>query len=690
MQRLCSLHIICCVACLLLLQIFYEKVDSLAAALCDTDKVFPCPTLRSNLSAPFWGELECAASNSFVISNCSGGQPSWEGFDKAAQYDDGDGNHLGAPELIGLYKAGYTTYINLTWTLNETVNGRQCAGPIPFEDVDSFLPDVINLTSFANGSFQFSSNNAIFLFGCDVINLSDSDTLSVESDTCREYKQQCGNDMLCAELKPFQELALHKTLQNLSCSHFKFLTTVQTSKPVSDWSNAVIQLIYGDIKCQACLDSEGQCYFNKVTRSFEQCICGVNSLSDTDCFNIGKGCTAFACNIGAQIGLAVGVTSAAFIVLALCCLLKPKPLDTFPKFVQTRPKPSHPTLSLDLEKLTERPVEISYSSIVSATSNFNNVLGEGGFGVVYCGLLTGVPIAVKVVAEVTSEHRKKHFVNEVATIGRIHHVHVVRLLGFCMEQHHRILVYEYVNNGSLDNWLFKHRDNPEQLLSWTQRYNIAVGIAKGLGYLHEECRHRIVHCDIKPQNILLDENFCPKIADFGLAKLMARDESAVATIARGTPGYIAPEFWMGGEGQISTKFDVYSFGMVLLELISGRRNFENGSCFPKEAFEAAIKGNIQFIIDVIMGVTMPAKDKPAILIAEEWQHLRRALFVALWCIQDHPMSRPHMSEVVLYLEGKIAVDEHPPRPAIASILLSLSCQQWSHQCNDNITPISGC
>ncbi|MCO5558760.1 hypothetical protein L7F22_012346 [Adiantum nelumboides] len=498
MQRLCSLHIICCVACLLLLQIFSEKIDSLAAALCDTDKVFPCPTLRSNLSAPFWGELECAASNSFVISNCSGGQPSWEGFDKAAQYDDGDGNHLGAPELIGLYKAGYTTYINLTWTLNETVNGRQCAGPIPFEDVDSFLPDVINLTSFANGSFQFSSNNAIFLFGCDVINLSDSDTLSVESDTCREYKQQCDIAMPCVQLKPFHELALHKTLQNLSCSHFKFLTTQQTSIPVSNWSNAAIQLIYGDIKCQACLESEGQCYFNKDTRSFEQCICGANSLSDTVCLNIDidKDCTAFACNPGAQIGVAVGVTFAAFIVLALCCFLKPKWLDTLLKSVQTISKPSDPTLILDLEKLTEWPVEISYSSIVSATSSFNNVLGEGGFGVVYYGLLT------------------------------------------------------------------------------------------------------------------------------------------------------------------------------------------------EEAFEAAIKDDIQFIIDVIMGRTMPAKDKPAILLAEEWQHVRRALFVALWCIQDHPMSRPHMSEVVLYLEGKMAVDEHPPRPAIASILLSLSCQQWSHQCND-ITPISG-
>ncbi|MCO5558762.1 hypothetical protein L7F22_012348 [Adiantum nelumboides] len=317
-------------------------------------------------------------------------------------------------------------------------------------------------------------------------------------------------------------------------------------------------------------------------------------------------------------------------VPALCCLLKPKLLGTVLNSVKTTPELSHSILSVDLEKLTERPVEISYSSIVSATSNFNNVLGEGGFGVVYHGSLTGVPVAVKVIAEVTSEHRKKHFLNEVATIGKVHHVHTVRLLGFCMEQHHRILVYEYVNNGSLDNWLFKHRDNPERRLSWTQRYNIAVGIAKGLGYLHEECRHRIVHCDIKPQNILLVENLCPKIADFGLAKLMARDVSAVATIARGTPGYIAPEFWMGGEGEISTKFDVYSFGMVLFELISGRKNFENGCCFPEEAFEAAIKGDIQFIIDAKLGLTMPAKDKPAILIAkEEWQHVRRALFVAL-------------------------------------------------------------
>ncbi|MCO5571908.1 hypothetical protein L7F22_025658 [Adiantum nelumboides] len=572
MQRLCPLHILFCVACLLLLQIFSDKVDSLPAALCDTDKVFPCPTLRDNLSAPFWGNLDCAASYSFVISNCSG-QPSWEALDEAFHYDDGNGNHLGTPELVGLYKAGYNTYINLTWTLNETVNGSQCAGPIPSEDVDSFLPDVINLTTFANGSFQFSSYNTIFLFGCDDINLSDSATLSVESDTCREYKQQCDIEMLCVQLKPFQELALHKTLQNLSCSHFKFLTTVQAASiPVSGWSNAVIQLIYGDIKCQDCVASEGQCYFNKNTRSFEKCICGANSLSDTDCDHIDKdGCSGLSCK-AAIIGLGV---SAALLAMVACMLLffwvyhKKRAYSSKSFTIQS----SNRLFTQRAYMLSKKfgPVstkEFSFESLSKATNSFadENLIGDGGFGAVYLGILKdGRKVAVKRLYH-DNFRRMDHFYNEIKILSSLDHPNLVKLYGFCcQDSNDLLLVFEYAASGTVSDQL--HDDN-KPAMPWRTRLNIARETSEALFYLHNLVKPPIYHRDVKTTNILLDENLHVKLADFGLSRLVPLEATHVSTAPQGTPGYLDPDYHQCY--QLTDKSDVYSFGVVLVELVSAK------------------------------------------------------------------------------------------------------------------------
>jgi len=207
----------------------------------------------------------------------------------------------------------------------------------------------------------------------------------------------------------------------------------------------------------------------------------------------------------------------------------------------------------------------SYKELVKATGKFKEELGRGGSGIVYKGMLDDRRgVAVKTLENV--RQGEEEFQAELRIIGRINHMNLVRIWGFCSESSHRMLVTEYIENGSLANILFK--DNI--LLEWRQRFNIALGVAKGLAYLHHECLEWVIHCDVKPENILLDRNLEPKIADFGLVKLLNRGGSNQnVSRVRGTIGYIAPE-WISSL-QITAKVDVYSYGVVLLELVLGKR-----------------------------------------------------------------------------------------------------------------------
>jgi serine/threonine protein kinase len=182
-------------------------------------------------------------------------------------------------------------------------------------------------------------------------------------------------------------------------------------------------------------------------------------------------------------------------------------------------------------------VSFKYSVLQHATKNFSEKLGEGGFGAVFKGFLGGsTPIAVKKLGG--DRQGEKQFRAEVSSIGIIQHINLVKLIGFCSDSGRRLLVYEHMPNCSLDTHLFQ---NHTTILNWSTRYQIALGAARGLAYLHESCRDCIIHCDIKPENILLDGSFVPKIADFGMAKFVGRDFSRVLTTFRGTIGYLAPE-----------------------------------------------------------------------------------------------------------------------------------------------------
>ncbi|XP_072992568.1 G-type lectin S-receptor-like serine/threonine-protein kinase At2g19130 [Typha latifolia] len=295
-------------------------------------------------------------------------------------------------------------------------------------------------------------------------------------------------------------------------------------------------------------------------------------------------------------------------------------------------------------------LSFDYKLIKRVTKDFSDKLGSGGFGTVFKGILPdSTPIAVKKLEG--SRQGEKQFRAEVATLGLIQHVNLVRLRGFCAEGDRRLLVYDYMPRGSLDSYLFR---SSSQILDWSQRYKIAVGIARGLAYLHEKCRECIIHCDIKPENILLDEELCPKVADFGMAKLIGHEFSRALTTLRGTLGYLAPE-WIAGTA-ITPKSDVYSFGMLLLEIISGKRNrevSEDRLCpyFPALAATKLHEGEVICLLDE----RLEGK--------ANMEEIGRACRIACWCIQDQEVSRPTMGYVVQQLEKVVDVSM-PPIPSL--------------------------
>ncbi|THG13925.1 G-type lectin S-receptor-like serine/threonine-protein kinase SD2-5 [Camellia sinensis] len=312
-----------------------------------------------------------------------------------------------------------------------------------------------------------------------------------------------------------------------------------------------------------------------------------------------------------------------------------------------------------LESLSGMPIRFTYNFLQTATNNFSVKLGQGGFGSVYQGALPdGTRLAVKKLEGIGQG--KKEFRAEVSIIGSIHHLHLVRLRGFCAEGAHRLLVYEYMANGSLDKWIFK-KNTEDFMLDWNTRFNIALGTAKGLAYLHEDCDAKIIHCDIKPENVLLDSNFLAKVSDFGLAKLMTREQSHVFTTLRGTRGYLAPE-WITNYA-ISEKSDVYSYGIVLLEIIGGRKSYDPNessekSHYPSYAFKMMEEGKLRNILDSKLEVD------------EEDERVAIAIKVALWCIQDDMHLRPPMTKVVQMLEGLCAVPPPPMSSQMGSRLYS--------------------
>ncbi|RDX74290.1 G-type lectin S-receptor-like serine/threonine-protein kinase LECRK3, partial [Mucuna pruriens] len=296
----------------------------------------------------------------------------------------------------------------------------------------------------------------------------------------------------------------------------------------------------------------------------------------------------------------------------------------------------------------------TYKELEEATSGFKQMLGRGAFGTVYKGVLrsdTSRYVAVKRLDKVVQEGEKE-FKTEVSVIGQTHHRNLVRLLGYCDQGLHRLLVYEYMSNGSLASFLFG-LSRPH----WNQRVQIALGIARGLTYLHGECSTQIIHCDIKPQNILLDELFTPRISDFGLAKLLLAEQTKAAkTGLRGTIGYFAPEWFR--KASITTKIDVYSFGVVLLETICCKSSV----AFAMESEEEALVDWAYRCYSQGKVAKLVENDEEA---KNDIKRVEKHVMVGIWCIQEDPSLRPSMKNVTQMLEGVTTVSV-PPRPSIFS------------------------
>ncbi|KAG8036287.1 hypothetical protein GUJ93_ZPchr0182g2751 [Zizania palustris] len=324
-----------------------------------------------------------------------------------------------------------------------------------------------------------------------------------------------------------------------------------------------------------------------------------------------------------------------------------------------------------------RSILLPLSSLQVATDNFNESrkLGEGGFGPVYKGLLGGQEVAVKRLAK-GSNQGLGELKNELVLVAKLHHKNLVRLVGVCLEEGEKLLVYEYMSNKSLDTFLFDKEKRKR--LDWATRFKIIEGVTRGLQYLHQDSQKKIIHRDMKASNVLLDADMNPKIGDFGLARLFAQDQTRdVTNRIIGTFGYMSPEYVM--YGQYSTKSDVFSFGVLVIEIVTGQSRNKK-PCFSEQSediinivWRHRVEGNIAEMIDHSLGRNYSETE------------VLKCVNIALLCIQQNPVDRPTMADVMVLLNS----DATSSMAAPAANMLIFSLDGSSGGYSETITQLSG-
>ncbi|CAI8605061.1 unnamed protein product [Vicia faba] len=505
--------------------------------------------------------------------------------------------------------------------------------------------------SFPNNTFYLAHNQTEvrLFFGCDSSKLP---------RTLQRNKIGCS-----AENETSSVVALYgddKNASFLSCRDDVVYTRVENGLKgsIQESLRKGFRLNWIASDCRECNSTGGRCGFDADIFNF-RCYC-TDRVHAAKCDTVAVAVAekSQVVHIVTIVGSVAGVAFALLIVLV--CWFRKKIFP--PTFRLTNKKnPTHQIIEKFLKEHGPlSAARYNYSDIKKITNSLKNKLGQGGYGSVYRGKLQDERnVAVKILSE--SKGNGEDFINEVASISRTSHVNVVRLLGFCLDGSKKALIYEYMPNGSLEKFIYEDKIPPQSDLQLDCKtlYDIAVGVARGLEYLHRGCNTRILHFDIKPHNILLDDDFCPKISDFGLAKICPRKESIVSVFgARGTPGYIAPELFSRNFGEVSHKSDVYSYGMMVLEMVGRRKNIKIEVDFSSKLyFPHWIYKRLELNQDLELKCIKNEIDE---------EMVRKMTMVSLWCIQTNPLNRPSMHKVVEMLEANFKELEMPPKPFLSS------------------------
>uniref|UniRef100_A0ACD5VKQ1 Uncharacterized protein n=1 Tax=Avena sativa TaxID=4498 RepID=A0ACD5VKQ1_AVESA len=429
--------------------------------------------------------------------------------------------------------------------------------------------------------------------------------------------------------------------------------------------------------CNACSASGGQCRYDTSTAAFA-CLCLDGSTRPSTCGKLFAWTCIFSVRIYMNVPILINFILMQTLLTSCCTfslLLVSLPIAASMVFaclsyliyhqkqkIISAVRRMYSANTSNMEEMLRKcgPLALRryrYSELKKIMRSFKDELGEGGYGVVYRGTLqNGRMVAVKLLKR--SKGNGEDFLNEVMSIGQTSHVNIVTLLDFSLEGSHRALIYEFMSNGSLQKHIYS--ESCKLAIGWETFLKIAIGIARGLEYLHQGCNTRIIHFDIKTNNILLDHNLCPKIADFGLAKLCHLKDSILSIAeTRGTIGFIAPEVFSRGFGVVSTKSDVYSYGMMLLEMVREKKDLEGDADSSSDTFFP------HWVYDRL------ATDLHSSEVTHGTEEIvRKMTLVGLWCIQMTPESRPSMSRVIEMLERNIGELEMPPKPFFCSPVYS--------------------
>ncbi|MQM08588.1 hypothetical protein Taro_041447 [Colocasia esculenta] len=539
--------------------------------------------------------------------------------------------------------------------VNLDLVGTFCSSEIANLDISPFLfnSDVKTVTINYNCSCQMAVDKYFWVLPCPANSSTSYAYLSVTEPPFRGCNCY-GVQVNIAFRRPELEVLLSK---RGSVDPERFMELLLHGFRLW-WSPAYREIGW----CEACKASGGECAYYGMPAG-QICSCQGRTYSP---MCPPPGAAGWTSRMKVIIGTSLGIGGFLVLCLPFLCLYFLHCKMFYTSHVKTTRKKLKQSIYIDAFLRiygSLAPKRYSYSDLEKVTNSFSKAIGKGGFATVFEGKLPdGRSVAVKVLAN-NAKCNGRVFVNEVVSIACTYHVNIVSLLGYCLEGRVRALIYEFMPNGSLERYIFGDKRGT---LGWEKLYNIAVGIARGLEYLHRGCQMSILHFDIKPHNILLDHEFCPKISDFGLAKLCRIEENDVLTSnAGGTIGYIAPEVVDPGFGSVSNKSDVYSYGMMVLEMVGGRKNFEPLVEHSSE---------IYYPHWVYKHMNQDGKFQVCgALTEDEAVTARRMIMVGLWCIQRDPAERPSITQVVAMLEGKLEESHMPSMPLLYNLLEQQRC-----------------